>query len=145
MTIKTEMNRRSFVLAAAAVAAGLGATATATPAFAKTVKYTPSKFDKFIAAGKPFMIGVHADWCSTCDRQKRVINALRAQGAPYSNLTIMEVDWDKERGGAFTTEMNIPRRSTLIMFNGGKEVGRIVAGTGSKDIQSLIDKGFKGS
>lgn len=145
MTITNTMNRRSFVIAAAAATFGLGLAGGTAPAFADTVKYTPAEFDQFLAQGKPFLIGVHADWCSTCDRQKRVINALREKGAPYADLTIMEVNWDKERSTKFTTDLNIPRRSTLIMFNGGEEVGRIVAGTGSDEIQALIDKGFTGS
>ena len=33
-------------------------------------------------------------------------------------------------------------RSTLIMFRGTKEVGRVYAVTDSKDIQALLDKGL---
>ena len=33
-------------------------------------------------------------------------------------------------------------RSTLIMFRGTKEVGRVYAVTEAKDIQALLDKGL---
>jgi len=39
-------------------------------------------------------------------------------------------------------EYNVPRRSTLIMFKGGKEIGRVVAGTSTAQIQGLIDKAY---
>ena len=33
-------------------------------------------------------------------------------------------------------------RSTLIMFRGAKEVGRLYGVTGGRDIQALLDKGL---
>ncbi len=54
----------------------------------------------------------------------------------------MQMDWDKNRRSPLIKKLNIPRRSTLIMFKGGKEVGRIVAGTSTSQIKGLIDKGF---
>jgi len=33
-------------------------------------------------------------------------------------------------------------RSTLIMFRGAREVGRVQGVTGSKEIQALLDKGL---
>ena len=133
------INRRAFVLAA-----GSGGIALALPkiTLAKTVEYSPEVFDDYVANGKTFLMGVHARWCSTCDRQKRVINALRSQGEPYDSLTLMAVDWDENRTSPLIGKLNVPRRSTLIMFRNGKEVGRIVAGTSTSDIQALIDKGF---
>ena len=113
-----------------------------TAALAATVKYSSAKYDQYIKGGKTFLLGVHASWCSTCDRQKRVINALRGTGSPYQGLTIMQVDWDRNRRSPLISKLNIPRRSTLIMFKNGKEVGRIVAGTSRSQIKGLIDKGF---
>ena len=124
--------------------AAIGAFALALPrvSLAKTVQYSPAKFDQMIANGETFLMGIHAKWCSTCDRQKRVINALRAKGDPYDSMTMLAVDWDHNRTNPLIGKLNVPRRSTLIMFKHGKEVGRIVAGTSTSDIQALIDKGF---
>jgi len=79
---------------------------------------------------------------STAIRQKRVINALRAQGEPYKSMKLLAVDWDENRTSPLIGKYNVPRRSTLIMFKDGKEVGRIVAGTGTAEIQALIDKAY---
>lgn len=131
--------RRRMMALAAAATLSLGLSSAG---HAGTVNYTAAKYGSYVKSGKTFLLGVHADWCSTCDRQKRVINALRGKGAPYSGLTIMQVDWDKNRRSPLIKKLNIPRRSTLIMFKGGKEVGRIVAGTSTSQIKGLIDKGF---
>ncbi len=110
--------------------------------YAKTVQYSHETFDQYLASGKTFLMGVHAKWCSTCDRQKRVINQLRQEGEPYKSMTLLAVDWDENRTSPLIGKYNVPRRSTLIMFKDGKEVGRVVAGTSTSEIQALIDKGF---
>lgn len=133
------ITRRTLLSTAAA-----GAMALSMPgiAAAKIVQYSPSQFDAYVAGNKTFLMGIHAKWCSTCDRQNRVINALRAQGEPYNSLVMMAVDWDETRNTPLISDLNVPRRSTLIMFKNGKEVGRIVAGTSTRDIQALIDLGY---
>ena len=138
-----KLTRRSF-LSTTALASVSAVASLAMPlaANAKTVPYSHATFDKFIASGETFLMGVHAKWCSTCDRQKRVINALRAQGEPYASMKLLAVDWDENRTSPLIGKYNVPRRSTLIMFKGGKEIGRIVAGTGTAEIQALIDKAY---
>ncbi|MEM7300132.1 MAG: thioredoxin family protein [Pseudomonadota bacterium] len=111
---------------------------------ARTVTFTPATYNKLLKSGKPFMIGVHTKWCTTCAAQKRVIRSLRRSGKPYANLTVLEMDWDKYRGSKIGKQLRIPRRSTLVMYSGGREVGRIIAGTGTGSIKRLINKGYKG-
>ncbi len=134
-----DITRRKFLTT---TAMAMVVTAIPTIGMAKTVPYTHDTFDKYLANGKTFLMGVHAKWCSTCDRQKRVINALRAQGEPYNSMTLLAVDWDENRTSPLIGKYNVPRRSTLIMFKDGKEVGRVVAGTSTEQIKQLIDKGF---
>lgn len=138
-----KLTRRSFLsttaLASVGVAAGLAMPLSAN---AKTVQYSNETFDQYLASGETFLMGVHAKWCSTCDRQKRVINALRAKGEPYNSMKLLAVDWDENRTSPLIGKYNVPRRSTLIMFKDGKEVGRIVAGTSTAEIQALIDKAY---
>jgi thioredoxin 1 len=54
----------------------------------------------------------------------------------------MRVDWDTYKSHGVTKSRRIPRRSTLILIKGGKEVGRLVAATGKGTIKSLLDKGL---
>ena len=134
------IHRRAFMVFAAAA---LLSAPMAAISEAKTLNFTKQNFQKHLKSGKPFMLGVHTDWCSTCATQKRVIGSLKSSGAPYSGLTVLEMDWDKYRGSKLGKQLRIPRRSTLIMFNAkGKETGRIIAGTSSSQIKKLIDEGI---
>ena len=50
----------------------------------------------------------------------------------------MKVDWDTWRDADITKSLNVPRRSTLVMFNKGEEVGRVVAQTSQSAIEALF-------
>ena len=133
------LNRRSILAMAAVFAV---AAWTPNLAEARTLNFNEATYNKLLKSGKPFMVSVHTKWCSTCATQKRIISGLRGKGKPYSGLTELAMDWDKYRGTAIAKELRIPRRSTLIMYGGGKEAGRIIAGTSAGSIKKLIDKGY---
>lgn len=94
-----------------------------------------------LAEGKTVFVDFAADWCSTCARQERVINALRAENPEYdANIVFVRVDWDEFGRAPVVVDRNIPRRSTLIALKGDAELGRIVAGTSKEDIKTLMDR-----
>ncbi len=66
------------------------------------------------------------------------MSALLDSNPAYRGVTIMRVDWDTHRDGDLVRELKIPRRSTLVMFSAGKEVGRVVAQTGRAPIEALF-------
>ena len=66
------------------------------------------------------------------------MRALLDKKPEYQAVTIMRVDWDTYRNADIVKELGVPRRSTLVMFNGGKEVGRVVAQTGGDAIEALF-------
>jgi thioredoxin 1 len=133
------MDRRTFILSAAASFAVVPLSAQA----AGFVDYTPGSIDAALADGKTVLVDYSATWCSTCKRQERVINALRATDAAYDeNLTFIKVDWDTYKSAAVTTDRNIPRRSTLIVLRGDNELGRLVAATSQSQIKALMDRGL---
>lgn len=130
------MQRRDFLAltAAVTVAAPMSAKANA-------LDYTPGLVDDRLAAGETVFLDFKTDWCSTCARQERVINALKAANPNYEkSITFINVDWDLYKGDALTQWLEIPRRSTLVVLKGEDELGRIVAGTSEADIQALMDK-----
>ena len=134
-----------FTRRAALAAMALSGLMLAMPevAKAKTQNFSVATYQKLVESGKPFLIGVHTSWCTTCAAQKRVISSLRQSGEPYSQLTILEMDWDKFRGSQIGNDLQIPRRSTLVMYTNGAETGRIIAGTSPASIKALIDKALK--
>ncbi len=132
------MNRRHFLATAAA------ATLAPMAAMAKGfVEYKPGVIDTALAKGKTVFVDYSAPWCGTCKRQGRVINALRAADPKYdAAMMFVKVDWDTYKNADVTVFRDIPRRSTLIVLRGNKELGRVVAGTSEAQIKALMDRGL---
>lgn len=131
------MKRRTLILSAAALALAPFA------ASAESITYTPGNAEAAIEAGQTVFVDFAATWCSTCRSQERTINALREANPAYdAAIAFYRVDWDDYGRGAFSTSLNVPRRSTLVLFRDGVEVSRIVAGTREADIRTLLDAGL---
>lgn len=108
---------------------------------ASSLPYKPGLIQSLLNDGKAVFVDFKASWCSTCARQSRVIAKLRKENPTYnSKLTFVSVDWDDYRKHEVTTSRNIPRRSTLVLLKGNRELGRIVAGTSESQIKALMDK-----
>lgn len=58
----------------------------------------------------------------------------------YDSIIKFRVDFDKQKD--VMKRFGASDRSTLIMYRGAKEVGRIHALTEAKEIQALLDKGL---
>lgn len=128
------MKRRDFLTLTAATAL--------LPGFARAAaqEYTTGMVSDALARGETVFLDFKASWCSTCAAQERVINALKAENPAYEQaVTFINVDWDKHGRGGLANSLNIPRRSTLVVLKGDRELGRIVAGTSRKDIKALMD------
>lgn len=129
------MNRRDFLIATAAVTLAMPV-ATAHAA----ADYSPELLQAELAAGKTVFLDFKASWCSTCAAQERVINALLKENPKYEqSLSFINVDWDLWEDGDLVRQLNIPRRSTLVVLKGDQELGRIVAGTARVEIKALMD------
>ena len=130
------MNRRHFFLSATALSLlPMAAQASGMIEFDESDPIATA-----LAEGKTVLVDYSASWCSTCARQERVINALRADNPDYdANIVFIRVDWDDFGRAPVTRSRQIPRRSTLIVLKGEAELGRIVAGTGQAEIKALMD------
>ena len=129
------MKRREFIAigTAALLVAPLAANASG-------VEYVPGLAQKELAAGKTVFLDFTATWCSTCQAQGRVIEALQGENAAYAQkISFIDVDWDDYGNGDLSRTLKIPRRSTLVVLKGNQELGRIVAGTSRKSIKQLMD------
>jgi thiol-disulfide isomerase/thioredoxin len=88
-----------------------------------------------LASGKPVFVHVHADWCPTCKKQ---ISAFPAALKDAKDLHRVVVSFDND--GEFKTRYAVRSHSTLIVFKGGKEVGRSVGATDPAAIKALVAK-----
>ncbi|MGI9333254.1 MAG: thioredoxin family protein [Gammaproteobacteria bacterium] len=66
------------------------------------------------------------------------MSELIANNPEYRAVKVMRVNWDTYRRDDIVRELRIPRRSTLVMFKDGKEVGRVIAQTQPEDIEVLF-------
>jgi|TARA_B110000908_G_scaffold51638_1_gene62982 thiol:disulfide interchange protein len=131
------MKRRIFLATVAATVAPIVAMAS------DYVTYIDGVIETALAEGKTVFVDYSASWCSTCHRQERVINALRAQDPAYdAAMTFVKVDWDDYGDHEVAVFRNVPRRSTLIVLRGDAELGRVVAGTSEAQIKELMDTGL---
>ncbi len=134
------MNRRDFMMLTASV------TLVAPMAQAAGAAYTPELLEAELAAGKTVFLDFKASWCSTCKAQGRVIEALKAENPDYTaKISFIDVDWDQWKDDMIVADLNIPRRSTLVVLRGEAELGRIVAGTAKAEIKALMDVALAGA
>ena len=130
------MNRRSFLT----LAAGALALPAAARAAGAMIDYTEGLVAERLAAGETVFVDFSATWCSTCRAQGRAIEALLAENPAYRrSVTFVKVDWDTHKNGMLVAELQIPRRSTLVVLRGEEELGRIVADTSKASIKALMD------
>ncbi|MCD1624859.1 MAG: thioredoxin family protein [Paracoccaceae bacterium] len=131
------MNRRDFIALTSTtivtLAMPLAVRATGLP-------YTPDLLAARLAADETVFLDFKASWCSTCAAQERVLKALKAESPAYEEkITFIDVDWDEYGRSQIVQDLKIPRRSTLVVLRGDRELGRIVAQTGRAEIKALMD------
>jgi thioredoxin 1 len=110
-----------------------------TAAHAVGKPFDQAEFDRARKDGGPVLLMVHADWCPTCRAQAPVIERLSAR-PEFSGFRIFRLDFDKQKG--FASSFRVSRQSALIVFKGGKEVGRSLGETNEDAIAALLRKGL---
>ena len=94
--------------------------------------YDPARLQALQQQGKPVALDFHADWCSTCKAQDKVLNQLKAE--PGLDITVLRVDYDKEKD--LRKAYKIRYQSTIVVFRGDKETGRILGDTDPDKIRA---------
>ena len=96
-------------------------------------------FKATLASGRPMLVEITASWCPTC-RAQRAVFADLLQEPRFADLTIYEVDFDSRKD--VVRAFGARQQSTLIVFAGGKEVGRSVGETRPAHIAALLDSAY---
>ena len=97
--------------------------------------FTQAKLDALNQAGEPVLVAIHADWCSTCKTQERVLQTLLPQ-AEFKRIKLLRVDFDQQR--ELIHSFGVEYQSTLIVFKNGHEVGRSTAEQSENRIAELL-------
>lgn len=108
-----------------------------TSVMAADAPFDAAKFDSLNLAGKPILISIHADWCPTCKAQEPIVGEL-LRAPEYKGIAAFRIDFDGQKD--LIRRFKATAQSTLIVFKGGREVGRSVGDTRQEGIAALLKK-----
>lgn len=97
--------------------------------------YTQARLDALNNSGQPVLVAIHADWCSTCKTQERILQELLPQ-PEFKGIKMLRVDFDRQR--EVVRAFGVEYQSTLIVFGGGREMGRSTADMSPVRIAELL-------
>ena len=129
------MNRRFTLLSLASAA--FAATGVTAYAAIDLPLFKNSDFETAQAAGKSILLHIAATWCETCQAQRVVLDKLEKDTA-FKDYVIITIDFDTQKDVMRNFKAN--SRSTLIVFKGKTEMGRMVAITKPAAIKALLEK-----
>lgn len=110
---------------------------TVSSAFAIGDAFNQTRFDQLLKEGKPILVAIHADWCTTCRAQEIFLKDL-LKTPPYNNLRVLRVDFDRQK--ATVSAFKVRMQSTLIVFKNGKEIDRSTADTNKDSVALMLRK-----
>ena len=122
------------ILAGLALGMGVGALGAA---HAATVQpYQQAAFDAAQKSGEPVLVFVEASWCPTCAKERPILQQL--YGTPeFANLKVFDVDFDTSK--PLLRQLGVQMQSTLIVYHGAKETGRMTGATDPAVIKRLLE------
>ncbi len=80
---------------------------------------------------------VAAPWCPICKAQKPVLARLLAEPR-FAGFSAFEIDFDGDKAGL--RKVGAQLQSTLILYRGGREVGRSIGEPQPEWIEDLLEK-----
>ena len=95
-------------------------------AFAAGQPITATELADIEKQGKSAVISTHADWCSTCKKQDKVLSDFM-KDPDYKNVVFYQVDYDNQKD--LLKALKVRSQSTIIVYKNGKEVARATGDT----------------
>jgi thioredoxin 1 len=83
--------------------------------------FTPEAFKAAMAEGKTTLLFFHASWCPVCRAQEPKVKA--HLNGDHRDVVAFKVDYDSNM--PLRQELKVDKQSTLILYQGMKEVARL--------------------
>jgi thioredoxin 1 len=96
--------------------------------------FTQEAFDAAAAEGKTILVDFYAPWCPVCRAQEPKVKA--RLNADFKHVVAFRVDYDSN--AALRKAMNVQKQSTLILFEGRRELARLSYTSEDKAIDALF-------
>ena len=97
--------------------------------------FTDDSFDQEIKEGVT-LVDFHADWCGPCRMLARILEQVAQDQDVIAKASIGKINIDNEHKTA--SQFQITSVPTLILFQDGKEVNRLVGLCDAKALKSFI-------
>ncbi|GAK33021.1 hypothetical protein JCM17846_11540 [Iodidimonas nitroreducens] len=104
-------------------------------AHAEWVDYSKEAFAQAQKDGRTQLVDISADWCPTCRAQKPILDELATEDR-LGNVVFVKLDYDTHKD--FLRTYNVPRQSTILIFDGATEVNRSIAETDRERLRSFV-------
>lgn len=104
------------------------------------IELTEKNFEAEIIKSKiPAIVDFWAEWCMPCKMISPVVDEMAKEFSGKVKIGKVNVDENTELASDLTV-MNIP---TLVFFNGGKEVKRVVGVVSKKELLKKMEEVFE--
>jgi thiol:disulfide interchange protein len=103
--------------------------------------YSADAFRSAQQADQVILVDVYASWCPTCKAQQEVLSDL-LEDPEFASTRAFRVDFDSDR--EFLRTHGVRSQSTLILFEGEREVSRSVGQTDERLIRQQVETALMG-
>lgn len=108
-----------------------------TAAFADFAAFDKTKFEALVKTNAPVVVHTHEWWCSTCRAQAGVLEALQ-KDPKFAKVTMFRASASSDR--ETLAPFKVTGRSIILVFSGGKQIGRLDWVTDAAQIRALIEQ-----